>query len=127
MKYLTHVQDQVRPNCKDILLLGGKCFHFCLLYGCYYYYYYYYYKKKKKKKKKGIGIWNLISNLVFLFFVFEEAQEINFQGNLQGSKCDGDISMRTFFVLRKSSFLHWTCGFFQNIFTPTAMFLTDLH
>ena len=63
-------------------------------------------KKKKKKKKKGIGIWNLISSLVFLFFVFEEAQEINFQDNLQGSKCDGDISMRTFFVLRKSSFLH---------------------
>ena len=33
----------------------------------------------KKKKKMQFGI-----------FVFIEAQEINLQGNLQGSKCDGD-------------------------------------
>ena len=34
---------------------------------------------QKKKKKMQFGI-----------FVFIEAQEINLQGNLQGSKCDGD-------------------------------------
>ena len=39
-------------------------------------------------------------NLVFL-----ETQEMNLWGNLQDSKCDIlHIFMRTFFVLRKSSF-----------------------
>ena len=42
----------------------------------------------------------------FVIFVFVEVLEINWQGNLQGSKCDGDFIffMKTFFVLRKSSF-----------------------
>ena len=42
----------------------------------------------------------------FGILVFLETQETNLRGNLQGSKCDIlHIFMRTFFVLRKSSFI----------------------
>ena len=41
----------------------------------------------------------------FGILVFLETQEMNLWGNLQDSKCDIlHIFMRTFFVLRKSSF-----------------------
>ena len=41
----------------------------------------------------------------FGILVFLETQEMNLRGNLQDSKCDIlHIFMRTFFVLRKSSF-----------------------
>ena len=42
----------------------------------------------------------------FGILVFLETQETNLRGNLQDSKCDIlHIFMRTFFVLRKSSFI----------------------
>ena len=57
----------------------------------------------------------------FDIFVFVEAQELNFPGNLQGSKCDEDcvILWELFNVLRKSSFPSSCCSFYWNIFTPT--------
>ena len=57
----------------------------------------------------------------FGIFVFVEAQELNFHGNLQGSKCDEDciILWELFKVLRKSSFPTSSCSFYRNIFTPT--------
>ena len=41
----------------------------------------------------------------FAILVFLQTQKMNLRGNLQDSKCDTlHIFMRTFFVLRKSSF-----------------------
>ena len=46
-----------------------------------------------------------IKTMQFGILVFLETQEMNLRGNLQDSKCDIlHIFMRTFFVLRKSSF-----------------------
>ena len=57
----------------------------------------------------------------FDIFVFVEAQELNFPGNLQGSKCYEDciILWKLFKVLWKSSFPSASCSFYRNIFTPT--------
>ena len=50
-------------------------------------------------------------------FVFLETQEMNLRGNLQEIKCDiVHTFMRTFFVLRKSSFPLLTLQFFSKHF-----------
>ena len=66
-------------------------------------------------KKKSYAIW---------YFAFEEAQEINLQGNLQGSKYDGDfIFLRALFSFyEKVPSPLESIGFFQNIFTATISF-----
>ena len=47
----------------------------------------------------------MIGTIQFDILVFLETQEMDLRGNLQDSKCDIlHIFMRTFFVLRKSSF-----------------------
>ena len=64
----------------------------------------------KKKKKMQFGI-----------FVFIEAQEINLQGNLQGSKCDGDCILlwKLFLFYKSVPFPLDPVRFFQNILAPT--------
>ena len=64
----------------------------------------------KKKKKMQFGI-----------FVFIEAQEINLQGNLQGSKCDGDCILlwKLFLFYKSVPSPLGPVGFFQNILAPT--------
>ena len=69
-------QDQVRPNCKDLLLVGEVLPWLSLL-------------------------WLLLQKSMQLaIFVFVEAQEIILRGNLQSSKRDGDciFLIRTFFI-----------------------------
>ena len=57
----------------------------------------------------------------FGILVFLETQEMNLWNNLQDSKCDIlHISLRTFFVLRKSPFLRLTLYFFLETFLPQA-------
>ena len=59
-------------------------------------------------------------NMQFGIFVFVEAQKINYRGNLQGGKCDGDcIFFETFLSFcEKVPFLFDPAGSFRNIFTP---------
>ena len=85
-----------------VLSVREVYFHGCLHYGWFF-------------EKKSYAIW---------YFAFEEAQEINLQGNLQGSKYDGDfIFLRALFSFyEKVPSPLESIGFFQNIFTATISF-----
>ena len=74
-------QDQACPNWKDILLVGEVSMVVSTMVGT-------------TKKTMQFGI-----------FVFVEAEETNWRGNLQDSKCDGD------------------CIFWWNFFCFTKKFL----
>ena len=68
MKYIWHIfktRSKVYPNWKDILLVGEVPSWLSPMVGT-------------AKKSIQVGI-----------FLFVEVQERNWQGNLQGSKCDG--------------------------------------